>query len=208
MKTRFMKFMLPLSMAALLAACGQDQAQDDNASQEATSQQAETSAEETTSSADSTASTSETTDGGPITPADLDVSLEEAVAEFQSRYPDAQITDIEIDDNDGGWEYDIAGFDADSEYEITVDGISGEVLEVEAEAEDHSDDDVLNLEGIISVQEAIDIATEEGLNGVESMELERDDDFNRVTYWNIESQGNDLEIKINAETGEVLARDN
>lgn len=204
MKTKFMKFMLPLSMAALLAACGQGQTQDDNASQEATSQQAETTAEETSSSASNDTATND----GPITPADLDISLEDAVTEFQSRYPEAQITDIEIDDNNGGWEYDIAGFDANNEYEITVDGTSGDVLEVEAEAEDRSDDDVLNLEGIISVQEAIDIATEEGLNGVESMELERDDDFNRVTYWNIESQGNDLEIQINAETGEVLSVEN
>lgn len=202
---------LSLSAVVLLAACG------DNTTTETPADNPETNnpvveepaveepADDTTvgeTDSDTATGTVDTTNG--IDNVEFPVTMEQAVQIFNETFGEnINIDDIELDEDMRGYEYSISGWDNENDYDIDIDAHSGEVKEQETDRDDNNNEDTINLENVISPQEAMDIATADaGVDFVEGWTLEVDDG---MTVYEIDLKGTD-DITINAETGDIVDR--
>ncbi|WP_373758391.1 PepSY domain-containing protein [Jeotgalibaca porci] len=133
------------------------------------------------------------------------LSLEEVVDIYMGEYPNAQIQKVDYDKDSGDWTYEITGVSENREYEVEINAVSGEIIKVD---EDDVDDDAyLAFDTIITPEEAIEIAKTalaEEADVLEGWELDVDD--NRTKY-DIEFEGSNRDVKLDAETGEVIEID-
>lgn len=195
--------LLSMSGLMLTAVAPHVMAQDD--SQETTS-------EESVSSEES----SENTDEAQAEESDIQVALNEAVALFQEEYPDAEIEELEVELRNEEYKITIHGFQDNTEYEVEFSVDPVEITKTEEDGDDDSDDEALNLEALITIDEASEIALEEAGSGtITDWSLDSDDGQFR---WDIEVEGaegatatnddddddNKLHVEIDAETGDVL----
>lgn len=132
---------------------------------------------------------------------DFPITVEDAVSTFNNAFGSPNIDTIEFDRDDGRYVYDFDGWDDQAEYEMTIDAQTGEILSQDTDDDDDADeDDRLELDGIISPQEAMGIALEESSgNYVEEWDL--DTDFGETVY-EIDIEG-DNDIDVDAQTGEI-----
>ncbi len=130
------------------------------------------------------------------------LSLEEVVDIYMGEYPNAQIQKVDYDKDSGDWTYEITGVSENREYEVEINAVSGDIIKVD---EDDVDDDAyLAFDTIITPEEAIEIAKTalaEEADVLEGWELDVDD--NRTKY-DIEFEGSNRDVKLDAETGEVI----
>lgn len=200
---------LALISAGLLGACGSQTADEEQSSSSQSS--SETTEMEESSSEAATSSEASSTDsatGQGINNQEFDVTLNDAIDIYNENHPNTTIESITFDEESGKYEYDIDGFDDTTEYGLTIDAATGEVTENETDNEDNDDNnEALNLENILSPQEAMTAALEEVSSGyVDEWQLERD---NGTTVYEIsieDSQEDDDDIVLKAETGEIIAR--
>ncbi|WP_373742904.1 PepSY domain-containing protein [Jeotgalibaca porci] len=133
------------------------------------------------------------------------LSLEEVVDIYMGEYPNAQIQKVDYDKDSGDWTYEITGVSENREYEVEINAVSGDIIKVD---EDDVDDDAyLAFDTIITPEEAIEIAKTalaEEADVLEGWELDVDD--NRTKY-DIEFEGSNRDVKLDAETGEVIEID-
>ncbi|MFP4457627.1 MAG: PepSY domain-containing protein [Clostridia bacterium] len=111
------------------------------------------------------------------------------------------ITEINLEEDDGMYVYEVKVETQTGEYEIEIDAASGKIIKIETENE--YDDIKENIdEDIISKGEAIEIARGIGGSGEIEIELEQDDE--RYIYEvEVKTQAGEYEIEINAVTGEI-----
>lgn len=137
------------------------------------------------------------------------VSMKEAVAIFLEKYPNAKIESIELDNDRGRLYYDIDGFDESKEYDVEIDATTKEITVNEVET-DRNRDDAIDFSSIIDPQEAIVKASAqaevEGLSPT-GWSLEADNGKQKYTI-EFEKDNNDIDIEIDATTGEILKVDN
>lgn len=133
------------------------------------------------------------------------LSLEEVVDIYMGEYPNAQIQKVDYDKDSGDWSYEITGVSENREYEVEINAVSGAIIKVD---EDNVDDDAyLAFDTIITPEEAVEIAKTalaEEAAVLEGWELDVDD--NRTKY-DIEFEGSNRDVKLDAETGEVIEID-
>lgn len=133
------------------------------------------------------------------------LSLEEVVDIYMGEYPNAQIQKVDFDKDFGDWTYEITGVSENREYDAEINAVSGDIIKVD---EDDVDDDAyLAFDTIIIPEEAIEIAKTalaEEAAVLEGWELDVDD--NRTKY-DIEFEGSNRDVKLDAETGEVIEID-
>lgn len=133
------------------------------------------------------------------------LSLEEVVDIYMGEYPNAQIQKVDYDKDSGDWTYEITGVSENREYEVEINAVSGAIIKVD---EDNVDDDAyLAFDTIITPEEAVGIAKTalaEEAAVLEGWELDVDD--NRTKY-DIEFEGSNRDVKLDAETGEVIEID-
>lgn len=129
------------------------------------------------------------------------VSLDDAIDLFYETFgSDANIEEIQFDRDNGRFVYEMDGWDGEYEYELDIDAETGDVVKQEQDVDDDSDD-ALDLDGIITPQEAMDAALEASGSGyVEEWTLEVED--GRTLYEVDVQEGDDQEI--DALTGDVL----
>ena len=139
------------------------------------------------------------------------MSWQDAVAVFQEKFPDTSITGISFDTSFGKWYYDIEGINDTTEFELRIDPATGETSREEQQTLDkdeqnaaYRESEALDLEGVISIEEASQIALDAvGSGEVTDLDLERE---LSVTYWKvtIEDGRKEFEVSIDARTKEVL----
>ena len=139
------------------------------------------------------------------------MSWQDAVAVFQEKYPDTSITSISFDTSFGKWYYNIEGINETTEFELRIDPATGETSREEQQTLDkdeqnaaYRESEALDLEGVISIEEASQIALDAvGSGEVTDLDLERE---LSVTYWKvtIEDGRKEFEVSIDARTKEVL----
>ena len=139
------------------------------------------------------------------------MSWQDAVAVFQEKFPDTSITSISFDTSFGKWYYDIEGINDTTEFELRIDPATGETSREEQQTLDkdeqnaaYRESEALDLEGVISIEEASQIALDAvGSGEVTDLDLERE---LSVTYWKvtIEDRRKEYEVSIDARTKEVL----
>lgn len=139
------------------------------------------------------------------------MSWQDAVAVFQEKFPETSITSISFDTSFGKWYYDIEGINDTTEFELRIDPATGETSREEQQTLDkdeqnaaYRESEALDLEGVISIEEASQIALDAvGSGEVTDLDLERE---LSVTYWKvtIEDGRKEFEVSIDARTKEVL----
>lgn len=205
------KLMITGCALLLLTSCGTDTTEENasKANQPSSSNEAEMTEpanKELASTVDANDSTKNKNTTGDI--ANPPISLNDAVNIFKEAHRDAKIESVDLDREDGRLHYDIEGFDSEKEYEMEIDATTGEVIEHETDS-DSDDDEYLDFSEIISPAKAIEIASTnaevEGLSPTE-WSLEADDDKQKYTI-EYEQNDSDIDIKINAVTGEILEVD-
>ena len=191
---------ISLSALAVLTACGDGRTQDDAPAQDEPTTEEPAPSPEDEASQDG--ATGEDTASG-IYNREFQVSLDDATQMFYDMFgEDATIDQIEFDEDDGVYEYNIDGWDQENEYELDINADTGDIIEENTES-DSDQDDTLELEGIISPQEAMDIAVEEaGSEIVEDWTLEVDDG---VTVYEVNFENaDDDDIVIDAASGDII----
>lgn len=195
-----------LALAAILTACGGENAQ--QAKEDAKSAANNTEAavtEEVDKAKDNVEEKIDDLKTG-IEEKEFAISLDDAVAKFKEAFDDdsIEISSIELDEDDKKYTYGIEGFKENKEYEASIDAESGEVLAKEEENDDDNDDmddDVaIDFTKIISPKEAMAKALENNTGYVKSYEIDHDDD--RIVYEIDIEDGDDVEL--DAESGDIL----
>ncbi len=148
--------------------------------------------------------------GGTIDIANPPVSFTEAVNIFKENHPNAKVESVALDDDDGRLHYDFEGFDTEKEYEVEIDARTGKVTERETDPE-RDQDDFIDFSAIISPEKALEIASArdevKGLHPT-GWSLEADDGLQKYTIeYDKEGDDDDIDIKINAVTGEIMEVD-
>ena len=103
----------------------------------------------------------------------------------------------------GDYHYDIQGWDNDNEYDMEVSADTGEIIRQDTEADNDTDDDMLDIGNYILPAEAMSAAADvSNSDHIEGWSLDIDD--GRAIY-EIDFQGED-DIDVDAETGEIVDR--
>lgn len=156
-----------------------------------------------------TGSTEETS--SQVTNVEIKVSVARAIDLFQTKYPDAVITSLELDSDGGSYFYKIEGVDDQNEYYLKINAIDEKVDAWNPEKLDRDEqhgrkkaEDALDVTNLLSIEEAAKIALEKVGSGTATKwtldkELE-------TTYWEVKiKDGNQTtDVKINSQTGEEL----
>lgn len=184
--------LVSLSAIALLAACGNDTLEETPTTEDPV-ENTETPAEDN--------STPDTTQG--IYGVEFQVTLDQAIETFRETFgEDVNIDEIELDSDFDTYAYRMSGWDTENEYELKIDADTGDVLDEQSEPNDDTED-ALNLEGIITPAEAMEIAvTESGSDVVKEWTLEEDDG---MTVYEVDIENSD-DITLDAATGNVVDR--
>lgn len=162
----------------------------------------------TADSGSSSSSNMDTTSKG-IENQTFDVSMEEAVKKFNDEYSDAEITSVSIDNDSNNYVYKVEGYNATNEVELEVDANTGEVMNKDTDDKDNvSDDEVLDLEGLVSPQEAMKAALDKvGSGYAKEWSI---DSKNGTVYYEIDVEGSDSandDVHIDAKTGDFIEFD-
>lgn len=217
MKTRTMG--LAAALALTLAACSDSAETDEETTQaEPTNTTAEefpteaTTTEDPDDTGDAATTAPETTEDpraaeAPDRSIDLngyefEVSLEQALTIAADETGSDEPYQIGMDWSDGAWVWEIDTMSNGQDWELRINATTGDVREVDMESED-DDERPLDLGAVIDHSEAMEIAVREVSGTVTEWELDWDD--NRQEY-QIEID-DDIDVTINAETGEVIEVD-
>lgn len=156
----------------------------------------------------SSTSTNTSTTTGSTTVA---VSADEAIKAFQQAYPEASVTSLDLDTSFGTYYYEVKGVDDSVEYEVKVNGETGELTKEREEKLDaderngiERENESLSLDGIMTIEEAADIALKAvGKGEAVEWSLERE---LTTTYWEVKivNGRSETSVKLDAKTGDIL----
>lgn len=206
-KSNLMKLgIVSMSAGLILAACDTDDS-DTTPMQEETTENTEPLEE--TPADDSTGDNGEgevgeetpQTDSPGIENMEFSITLDNALEIFYETFGSEEINidQIDFDDDNGRYLYEISGWDGEFEYELDIDAETGEVVQQEQE-QDTETNDILDLAGLITPSEAMEIALEaSGAGYVEEWQLELE---NGQTFFDVDIE-NGTDQKVNAQTGEL-----
>lgn len=124
---------------------------------------------------------------------------------------DAEFDDDDSDSVSGGGVYELEFSDGNTEYEIKVDAITGQVVELDTDTLDSGDKDDYNVQrrAKVSMMAVIKAIEKQAGSKVLEIEFKNDRDYkNHPTYYEVDVlKGNQItEIKINADTGREFER--
>ena len=165
--------------------------------------------EDTTDTSSSDSSSTNSTSKG-IENKEFDYSMEDAVQVFNDTFANAKITSVKIDNDSNSYVYEVEGYNDTNSVEIKMDANSGEVIKKDDsdDRDDTSGDDVLDLEGLVSPQEAMKAALDEVGSGY-AKEWGLDSKDGKM-YYEIDiedsKQAND-DVHIDAKTGDFIGYD-
>ena len=201
------------SALLLLAACGNAEAPTEESttstSESATSSMESSSTSETMNS--SSAESSSETASKNFEGKSFSVTYEQAVADFQEAYSDAAISSVDFDKDFGEYTFEINGFDDTQEIEWEISAETGEETKNNTEKKDSDfDDQELMIENLMTIDELITKSEEEAPNAaLVSWNLEVDDDTRTPIFTGkFEEENNEIDVHLNAETGEFLSVEN
>lgn len=201
---------LSLSASLLLAACDDNGTQGTTPVEDDTEQTGDTDAGDDTDDTAADNTPDDETDGAADDANDsqgiqgmtFSVSLDDAIDQFYETFgsEDINISEIQFNYDDGRYLYEFEGWDGQYEYELDIDAETGEIVQQEQDDDDDSGD-ILDLEGIISPEEAMEAALDASGSGyVEEWGLEVEDGR---TIYDIDVEGGS-DQQVDAQTGDVL----
>ena len=142
---------------------------------------------------------------------EFQIILETALKDFEEKYPEVKISGLKVKiQKDDIIEVEIEGFDNDSDYEVTYNSKEQQFTKEEKDELDSDDEYIeLALDKLKTLDEITEIANQKtNLSNIESWKLSADDDHNNQPVWEVEyddeKEKDDVELKIDAQSGEIL----
>lgn len=129
------------------------------------------------------------------------ISLQEAKQVATEKVKGGIVTEIELDEDDGRYHFDVDLKDGKYEYDLEVDAFTGEIIKFEKEADKNHKQ--VKSGKLLTKEEAIAIAKKRASGTVQEIELDEDD--GRKEY-DIEMRDGEFkyEFELDAVTGEFL----
>lgn len=196
--------LISLSAVGLLAACG-NSTDTDNTKPPVEKQEENTTEE---SSTDVEEEVVETPNNDDYT--NLTVKPEEAFDVYQDKYPNAKITQVQLDQDMGNFVYKVDGFEGTTEYELKIDPMDGTILKEDTDKDDDLDEMEITREQVEKVMDLVDKALSEAEDGASLKEwtIDADDGLVKLEV-ELDLDGfDDQEHTYDIETGELLEIDN
>ena len=205
---------LGLGLALTLTACGPKNQAMDLANSNAKNTKVEESANANKTNANKNATdnkadaqTKEETAVNKGAVANLDPGI--AFDGFKKLHADAKVESFQLDIENGKAYYKVSGYDAENEYEVTVDAVTGDIVKDEFEAENTSAKTAdLQLEMIEAVDKYMTEALKDAGQGYEAGEYEVEFDNGKYEVSVEVVNGNkDITYTYDYETGKLIEKD-
>lgn len=128
---------------------------------------------------------------------------------FKKLHADAKVESFQLDVENGKAYYKVDGYDAENEYEVTVDAVTGDIVKDEFEAENTSNKTAdLKLEMIEAVDKYMAEALKDAGQGYEAGEYEVEfDDGKYEVSVEVVNGNKDMTYTYDYETGKLIEKD-
>jgi len=136
----------------------------------------------------------------------LPITAEKAVEIGLGAAGGGELVQIEIDHDDDVWEWELEIVDGGRQHDLDIDATSGEVTEHDQD-DDDDQDPAVDVTSPMPYAEAIEIALGKDPGRVSGWDLSSDDGRIRYTIDIDRSGGDDVEVEVDVETGEVRVDD-
>ena len=206
MNKKILMTTLGLGLALTLTACGpkNEKADNPNAKNNAA---VEANANKNTNKKAADAQTKEETAINKGAVANLDRGI--AFDGFKKLHADAKVESFQLEVENGKAYYKVSGYDAEKEYEVTVDAVTGDIGKDEFEAENTSAKTAdIQLEMIEAVDKYMDEALKDAGQGFEAGEYEVEfEDGKYVVTVEVVNGTKDISYTYDYETGKLIEKD-
>ncbi|MDU6031379.1 MAG: PepSY domain-containing protein [Peptoniphilus harei] len=206
MNKKILMTTLGLGLALTLTACGpkNEKADNPNAKNNAA---VEANANKNTNKKAADAQTKEETAINKGAVANLDRGI--AFDGFKKLHADAKVESFQLEVENGKAYYKVSGYDAEKEYEVTVDAVTGDIVKDEFEAENTSAKTAdIQLEMIEAVDKYMDEALKDAGQGFEAGEYEVEfEDGKYVVTVEVVNGTKDISYTYDYETGKLIEKD-
>lgn len=206
MNKKILMTTLGLGLALTLTACGpkNEKADNPNAKNNAA---VEANANKNTNKKAADAQTKEETAINKGAVANLDRGI--AFDGFKKLHADAKVESFQLEVENGKAYYKVSGYDAEKEYEVTVDAVTGDIVKDEFEAENTSAKTAdVQLEMIEAVDKYMDEALKDAGQGFEAGEYEVEfEDGKYVVTVEVVNGTKDISYTYDYETGKLIEKD-
>ncbi|QLK85696.1 PepSY domain-containing protein [Staphylococcus sp. 17KM0847] len=204
---KFKILTLLLSAGIVLAACGNDKDDSQQANQQDDKQQTTQSSDHKDTKDDDQQEMDDTktnhTTGQTIAVKDIETDPKQAIETAQTDF-DGKLKKVEYKNDMGEWVYKVELVNNKEEAEVKVSDKDNKVLHTDKEMDEHQNmDDTLEYKEAISYKEAVKKAQNEMNGDLKQWQLSKDD--GKLIYEvELIDQNKEIEFKIDAKTGEVL----
>ncbi|EFR32356.1 MAG: PepSY domain-containing protein [Peptoniphilus harei] len=206
MNKKILMTTLGLGLALTLTACGpkNEKADNPNAKNNAA---VEANANKNANKKAADAQTKEETAINKGAVANLDRGI--AFDGFKKLHADAKVESFQLEVENGKAYYKVSGYDAEKEYEVTVDAVTGDIVKDEFEAENTSAKTAdVQLEMIEAVDKYMDEALKDAGQGFEAGEYEVEfEDGKYVVTVEVVNGTKDISYTYDYETGKLIEKD-
>ncbi|MBB1079225.1 PepSY domain-containing protein [Limosilactobacillus sp. STM2_1] len=137
---------------------------------------------------------------------DIKIDQQAAIDQFNQKYNDKQINEVELENDHGKYVYKVKGFDKTNEYKVKVNAKDGKVISAKSEKLDKNDKQyALDLSQTISRDEASQIAEKAAKKG-NSIEWKLEQEKQDQAVWEVKVKDGKTvkEVNINATSKKVL----
>ena len=206
MNKKILMTTLGLGLALTLTACGpkNEKADNPNAKNNAA---VEANANKNASKKAADAQTKEETAINKGAVANLDRGI--AFDGFKKLHANAKVESFQLEVENGKAYYKVSGYDAEKEYEVTVDAVTGDIVKDEFEAENTSAKTAdVQLNMIEAVDKYMDEALKDAGQGFEAGEYEVEfEDGKYVVIVEVVNGTKDISYTYDYETGKLIEKD-
>lgn len=137
---------------------------------------------------------------------DIKINQQAAIDQFNKKYPDKHLNEVELESDKGKYMYKVKGFDNTNEYKVKVNAKDGKVISNKSEKLDKNDKKyTLDPSKAISRDEASQIAEKAAKKG-SSIEWKLEQEKENQAVWEVQvKDGRTVkEVKIDAGSKKVL----
>ena len=206
MNKKILMTTLGLGLALTLTACGPKNEKADNPNAKNTAA-VEANANKNANKKAADAQTKEETAINKGAVANLDRGI--AFDGFKKLHANAKVESFQLEVENGKAYYKVSGYDAEKEYEVTVDAVTGDIVKDEFEAENTSAKTAdVQLNMIEAVDKYMDEALKDAGQGFEAGEYEVEfEDGKYVVTVEVVNRTKDISYTYDYETGKLIEKD-
>lgn len=138
------------------------------------------------------------------------MSLSEATNMYYDTFPNSNVSSLKLKQDGSAFTYKIKGFDDDNSYELKIDGVGKTEISHDSKEKDSDNKKIekekLQLNDIISINKATDIAEKEINKGNAKEWSLKTDKSSKEPIWKVEVKSGmkEKDVKINAISGDVI----